>query len=55
MNDKNGKDSLRKEEERKIEHAKLLFNQKSKKVKVEFKTQFADDVVYDLIKQVANA
>lgn len=46
-----GKDSLRKEEERKIEHAKELFNQISKDVKVEFKTQFADDVIYDLIRK----
>lgn len=46
-----GKDSLRKEEERKIEHAKELFNQISKDVKVEFKTQYADDVIYDLIKK----
>lgn len=46
-----GKDTLRKEEERKIEHAKELFNQISKDVKVEFKTQFADDIVFDLIKQ----
>ncbi|MFV8452200.1 type III restriction-modification system endonuclease [Vibrio campbellii] len=46
-----GKDSLRKEEERKIEHAKELFNQISKDVKVDFKTQYADDVIYDLIKK----
>lgn len=46
-----GKDTLRKEEERKIEHAKELFNQISKDVKVEFKTQFADDIIFDLIKQ----
>ncbi|WP_119828699.1 type III restriction-modification system endonuclease [Vibrio cholerae] len=46
-----GKDNLRKEEERKIEHAKELFNQISKDVKVEFKTQYADDVIYDLIKK----
>ncbi|QIA64023.1 type III restriction-modification system endonuclease [Vibrio astriarenae] len=46
-----GKDTLRKEEERKIKHAKELFNQISKEVKVEFKTQFSDDVIYDLIKQ----
>lgn len=50
-----GKDNLRKEEERKIEHAKELFNQISKEVKVEFKTQFAGDVIYDLIKQVIAA
>lgn len=46
-----GKDNLRKEEERKIEHAKVLFQQISKEVKVDFKTQFADDLIYDLIKQ----
>lgn len=46
-----GNNSLRKEEECKIEHAKELFNQISKDVKVEFKTQFADDVIYDLIKK----
>jgi len=48
-----GKDSLRKEEERKIEHAKVLFEQISKDVKVDFKTQFAGDLIYDLIKQAA--
>lgn len=46
-----GNNSLRKEEECKIEHAKELFNQISKDVKVEFKTQFADDVIYNLIKK----
>ncbi|EGQ8126952.1 type III restriction-modification system endonuclease [Vibrio parahaemolyticus] len=50
-----GKETLRKEEERKIEHAKELFNQISKDVKVEFKTQFADDVIYDLIKRSVTA
>nr|AKN36686.1 Type III restriction-modification system restriction subunit [Vibrio genomosp. F6] len=50
-----GKDSLRKEEERKIEHAKVLFDQISKEVKVDFKTQFADDLIYDLIKQAASS
>lgn len=48
-----GKDSLRKEEERKIEHAKTLFNQISKDVKVEFKTQFAGDVIHNLIRQAS--
>lgn len=47
-----GKDNLRKEEERKIEHAKELFNQISKDVKVEFKTQFAEDTIYKLIKSI---
>lgn len=46
-----GKDSLRKEEERKIEHAKELFNQISKEVKVEFKTQYAGDEIFELVKQ----
>lgn len=46
-----GKDNLRKEEEKKIEHAKVLFAKISKEVKVDFKTQFADDLIYDLIKQ----
>ncbi|RRO11071.1 type III restriction-modification system endonuclease [Pectobacterium aquaticum] len=49
-----GKDNIRKEEERKIEHAKELFNQISKEVKVEFKTQFADDSIYALIKQAVS-
>jgi len=46
-----GKDSLRKEEEKKIKHAEVLFSQISKDVKVDFKTQFADDLIYELIKQ----
>lgn len=50
-----GKDTLRKEEERKIKHAKKLFNQISKEVKVEFKTQFSGDEIYDLIKQSVTA
>ncbi|WP_234911177.1 hypothetical protein [Vibrio anguillarum] len=50
-----GKDSIRKEEERKIVHAKVLFEQISKEVKVDFKTQFADDLIYDLIKQAASS
>lgn len=50
-----GKDELRKEEERKIEHAKRLFSQISKDVNVEFKTQFADDVIYELIRQSIQA
>jgi type III restriction enzyme len=45
------KDSLREEEKRKIKHAEVLFNKISEKVKVNFKTQFEDDLVYDLIKQ----
>ena len=49
--DVDGKDTLRKEEQQKIEHAKTLFNQISKDVKVEFKTQFSNDIIYELIKQ----
>jgi type III restriction enzyme len=49
-----GKDNLRKEEEKKIEHAKALFAQISKEVRVDFKTQFADDLIYDLVKQAAS-
>ncbi|MFV3025455.1 type III restriction-modification system endonuclease, partial [Klebsiella aerogenes] len=45
-----GKDSLRLEEQRKIEHAQALFNQISKTVNVEFKTQFTDDSIVNLIK-----
>ncbi|MFW4112577.1 type III restriction-modification system endonuclease, partial [Klebsiella pneumoniae] len=45
-----GKDSLRLEEKRKIEHAQALFNQISTTVNVEFKTQFADDSIANLIK-----
>ena len=48
-----GKDSLRLEEQRKIEHAQALFNQISKTFKVEFMTQFANDEIYDLIYTVA--
>ncbi|WP_439952922.1 hypothetical protein [Escherichia coli] len=44
------KDSLRLEEKRKIEHAQALFNQISRSVKVEFRTQFANDDIYQLIK-----
>ncbi|CDM89781.1 type III restriction-modification system endonuclease [Xenorhabdus bovienii] len=47
-----GKDSLRLEEDRKIKHAQALFNQISKSVKVEFKTQFSADTIGELIKQV---
>jgi len=46
------KDHLRKEEEQKIKHAQELFNQISKSVKVEFKTQFANDAIYDLIRNL---
>ena len=45
-----GKDSLRLEEQRKIAHAQALFNQISKTIKVEFMTQFANDEIYELIK-----
>ena len=50
-----GKDSLRKEEERKIEHAKVLFKKISEEVKVDFKTQFSDDLIYDLIKKAVSS
>lgn len=49
-----GNDQLRKEEERKIEHAKELFNLISKDIKVEFKTQFEEDRIYDIIKKAAS-
>lgn len=49
-----GNDQLRKEEERKIEHAKELFNLISKDIKVEFKTQFDEDRIYELIKKAAS-
>lgn len=45
------KDNLREEEKRKIQHAEALFNKISESVQVSFKTQFADDLIYDLIKQ----
>ncbi|MEY6002746.1 type III restriction-modification system endonuclease, partial [Salmonella enterica subsp. enterica serovar Corvallis] len=45
-----GKDGLRLEEQRKIAHAQALFNQISKTIKVEFMTQFANDEIYELIK-----
>jgi len=44
-------DSLREEETRKIEHAQALFNKISKEVQVNFKTQFANDLVKDLIQE----
>ena len=47
-----GKDSLRLEEERKIKHAQALFSQISKSIKVEFKTQFANDTIYNLIRNI---
>lgn len=46
-----GQKNLRDEEQIKIKHAEMLFNQISKEVKVVFDTQFADDVIYDLIKE----
>ncbi|MCQ4305634.1 type III restriction-modification system endonuclease [Stutzerimonas frequens] len=51
----NGNDQLRKEEERKIEHAKELFSKITKDINVEFKTQFEEDVIYDLLKKALNA
>ncbi|ELK8510197.1 type III restriction-modification system endonuclease [Vibrio vulnificus] len=49
-----GQDSLRLEEQRKIEHAQALFN-KIKDVKVEFRTQFKDDAILDIIREHATA
>lgn len=49
-----GRMIFRKEDQ--IEHAKVLFQQINKKdVKVDFKTQFAGDLIYDLIKQAASS
>jgi type III restriction enzyme len=42
---------LREEETRKIKHAQALFNKISKEVQVNFKTQFANDLVKDLIQE----
>ncbi|EDQ6554728.1 type III restriction-modification system endonuclease [Salmonella enterica subsp. enterica] len=50
-----GEDDLRREEERKIKHAQALFKKISKDVNVEFKTQFAGDAIYGLIRQVMKA
>ena len=44
-------DNLRDEEARKIEHAERLFNKISEEVQVNFKTQFADDLIKDLIQE----
>lgn len=49
-----GQDSLRLEEQRKIEHAQALFN-RIKDVKVEFRTQFKDDAILDIIREHATA
>jgi type III restriction enzyme len=51
--DVEGKESLRKEEERKIKHAQELFNTIGQNVKVEFRTQFADDQIIDIIRHSA--
>lgn len=45
------KENLREEEKRKIKHAEALFNKICESVQVSFKVQFADDLVYDLIKK----
>jgi type III restriction enzyme len=45
------KDNLRKEENSKIKHAQRLFNNISKDVKVNFKTQFSSDKIIELIKK----
>lgn len=44
------KGSLREEEKCKIKHAEALFNKISESVQVNFQTQFANDLVSDLIK-----
>ncbi|WP_440874826.1 type III restriction-modification system endonuclease [Thalassotalea sp. PLHSN55] len=44
-------DSLREEETRKIKHAQALFNKINEKVQVNFETQFANDLVKDLIQK----
>jgi len=44
-------DSLRIEEQQKIEHAQKLFNKISDKVQVNFKTQFANDLVSEFIRE----
>jgi type III restriction enzyme len=43
--------SLRDEEKCKIRHAEVLFNKISESVQVNFKTQFSDDLVVNLMKQ----
>ena len=45
------KDSLREEEKRKIQHAEALFNKISESVKVNFKPQFGDDKIIELIRK----
>lgn len=47
-----GKESLRKEEAQKIEHANIFFKKigLDKNIKVEFKTQFADDKIIEFIR-----
>ena len=48
--DVNSKDGLRDEEKYKIKHAKKFFDGK---VKIEFKTQFTNNKIVDLIKEIA--
>ncbi len=46
------KESLRKEEIQKIRHAEKFFEGK---VKIQFKTQFSNNKIYDLIKEVVDS
>ena len=46
-----GKDSLRKQEERKIKHAEELFSCINKNMQVRFSTQFQDDKIIEIIKE----
>jgi type III restriction enzyme len=48
--DVNSKDGLREEEKAKIKHAEKFFGNK---VKIEFKTQFTNNKIVDLIKEMA--
>ncbi len=46
-----GEDSLREEEKQKIKHAEQFFNGS---VKIDFKTQFSNNKIVDLIKEITN-
>lgn len=45
-------DDLRQEEQQKIKHAECLFREISKDVNVQFKTQFENDTIIDLLREV---
>lgn len=45
-------DALRQEEQQKIKHAECLFREISKEIKVQFKTQFENDKIIDLLREV---